>query len=116
MEAGETLQALSATRELSRELWKKKNGRLSPDRLNTAFRALLKRRGYFVESPSELRESLDDIRAVGEGFDLYELARALAELDTIVSECLKIAPARVMPELKPFVHQCPCGEHPVSLS
>lgn len=44
-----------------------------------AFLRLLSRRGFYVRTPAEVDASLEEIRALGEGFDLYDLAVVLAE-------------------------------------
>jgi hypothetical protein len=111
MESGDTQRAIASIRDLARELWARKVGSFSPDGLETAFQALLHRRGYFVSTPSDLSASLADIQALGEGFDLYDLARSLAELDTVTTECLKLSACPLLPELRPFSTRCPCGDH-----
>jgi len=49
-------------------------GPLPRARIRRAFVALMGRRGYFVSTPRELAASLEEIREVGEGFDLFDLA------------------------------------------
>lgn len=49
-------------------------------RLREAFARLLERRGYFVRTPQELTGSLREILAMGAGFDLFDLARALSPM------------------------------------
>jgi hypothetical protein len=79
METGEAADARRAvealrplgppTPGLARALW-------------TSFLALLGRRGYFARSPGEIEASLREIGEVGEGFDLYDLARSLCRYDS----------------------------------
>jgi hypothetical protein len=52
--------------------------------------------------------SLDEIAAVGEGFDLFDLARNLARYDAVRMECRGLADHRVLPELKRFAPDCAC--------
>ena|SRR5688572_29572382 len=73
-----------------------------------SFKRLLHKRGYFVTTPAQLATSLDEIAAVGEGFDLFELARNLAHYDTVRMECRGLADHRVLPELKRFAPTCSC--------
>jgi hypothetical protein len=46
-----------------------------------AFLILLAKRGYFTASPTQLEAAFGEIAQVGEGFDLYDLARRLARYD-----------------------------------
>lgn len=66
------------------------------------FIRLLDRRGYFVDTPEETRVSLDEIRAMGPGFDLYDLARFLSRCDAALAAHLQAPSSRAFPELKPF--------------
>jgi hypothetical protein len=111
IEGGDTVTAIAECRTLGRALWDGKPGRISLDEIGEAFRTLLHRRGYFVSTPSDLASSLLEIHVLGEGFDLYDLAQALAALDTIVVGCLKLAPGPNLPELRAFASRCPCGHH-----
>jgi hypothetical protein len=63
---------------------------------------LLVRRGYFVGCLEETRASLDEILAMGAGFDLYDLAASLSRCDTVLAAHLRAPSSRVFPELKPF--------------
>ena len=49
-------------------------------KLRRAFAALLARRGYFVATRGELGASLEEIRDLGPGFDLYDLAARLERI------------------------------------
>lgn len=112
MSASEPIHALTSVNRLVSALWE---GRAESPELKVLwepFRTLLQRRGYFVSTPPELRGTLEEIRALGEGFDLYELARALAEADTTSTDCLRLRPDRSFPDLIPFSPVCPCGKHP----
>ena len=79
--------------------------------LRQAYLRLLKRRGYFVDSPSALSRSLVEITAVGPGFDLYDLSRSLARYDTLRTDCLHLGGSRILPELRKFCPRCVCGRH-----
>jgi len=113
LEAGDAVRALAALRNLSTMLWERRQGDLPARDLSTRFRTLLRRRGYFVESPQDLASSLEEIHGLGEGFDLYHVARELAALDTLISQCLKLDRGPLFPELQAFAPPCPCGRHPL---
>src|SRR5579864_8438207 len=66
------------------------------------FVRLLHRRGYFVSSPHLLGVALQEIREMGPGFDLYDLATALARCDAQKARRLQVAESRVFPELRSF--------------
>jgi len=74
------------------------------------FVALLGRRGYFVGDLTETRNALEEIEAVGEGFDLYDLAASLSRCDTALAAHLKAPSARIFPELKRFSPASSQGE------
>lgn len=80
--------------------------------LRETFFELLRRRGYFVGSADQIQASLEEIRQVGEGFDLFDLARGLAEYDMMITECRGLRRQRLFPELVTFSPVCPCGKHP----
>lgn len=67
------------------------------------FLQLLKRRGYFVNHPAETRTSLEEIRAMGPGFDLYDLALSLSRCDAALASHLNTPASKVFPELHPFL-------------
>ncbi len=67
-----------------------------------SFIDLLRRRGYFVSTSSEIKSALEEIRAVGPGFDLYDLASALAHCDPTVSEQVGVPMRRRFPALESF--------------
>lgn len=94
-------------------MWERKAGEAPPPSLREALLDLLRRRGYFVSTPDEFTASLVEIESLGEGFDLYDLARQLATLDLVASRCLRLAPQPQLPELHPLAPLCPCGQHPV---
>ncbi len=62
--------------ELLQAVRPKSNG-VPRARLREAFFTLLERRGFLVGTAEERGRSLEEIRAVGEGFDLFEIARNL---------------------------------------
>lgn len=114
MESGDTVRAIASARDLAAALWERKLGEAAADGLQAAFHALLHRRGYFVSTPAALATTLGEIRVLGEGFDLYDLARQLAALDTVATECLHLARQPLFPELRAFAPRCPCGQHPLT--
>jgi hypothetical protein len=70
-------------------------------------------RGFLTESPEQLASTLSEIRELGSGFDLFDLARAIARYDVAVSECLRLSDRRLFPLLEPFAPSCDCGhDHP----
>lgn len=80
-------------------------------RLWDSFQSLLQRRGYFVDKPAELEVSLREIEELGEGFDLHDLARALARYDATLTECTSPKQARRFPQIRNFAPRCECGRH-----
>jgi hypothetical protein len=66
------------------------------------FIRLLERRGYFVSGPAETRNTLQEILEMGTGFDLYDLASAVARCDRALAHHLNAPLSRVFPELRPF--------------
>ena len=66
------------------------------------FLYLLGRRGYFVSGPAETRNTLHEILEMGPGFDLYDLAAAVARCDRALARHLNAPSSRAFPELKPF--------------
>ena len=112
MHSGDTLRARQAIRTIRNSLWERKTTPFAFEGLLEAFRTLLRRRGYFVSSPSDLSTTLGDLHTLGQGFDLYDLAEDLAALDTVWTQCLKAAPRPLFPDLAPFAPKCPCGQHP----
>ena len=66
------------------------------------FLYLLRRRGYFVSCPAETRNSLHEILEMGPGFDLYDLAAAVAHCDRALARRLNAPSSRAFPELTPF--------------
>ena len=71
-------------------------------RMWTSFKRLLHRRGYYVATPAEVESTLTEIEAVGEGFDLFDLARGLAHFDAARMESLSLRGHRALPELRRF--------------
>jgi hypothetical protein len=69
------------------------------------FVALLGRRGYFVASLGEIQIALEEIEALGEGFDLYDLALSLSRCDTALALHLNAPSARAFPELVMFARR-----------
>jgi hypothetical protein len=114
MEAGDTTAALIHGRWLVDTLWQRRGVDAWIEGFLPAFRELLRRRGYFVSSASDFTESLQELQVLGEGFDLYDLARQLAALDTILVRCLRVAPHPHFPDLGAFAPPCPCGAHPTA--
>lgn len=66
-------------------------------------------RGFLTSTPGEVDSTLKEIRDLGPGFDLFDLARAIARYDAAVTECLKLSERRLFPLLEPFAPSCDCG-------
>lgn len=112
MNSGQALDAGSAIRDLERASRAGGNGRTMPPlELWRSFKMFLQRRGYYVSTPQQVAQSLAEIRDVGAGFDLYELACALAHYDMTSVECLGVGRRRRFPELRPFAVKCDCDGH-----
>jgi len=79
--------------------------------LRLAYLRMLRRRGYFVETPDALSRSLSEIAAVGPGFDLFDLSRNIAVYETLRTDCLRLGRVRALPELRRFSVRCACGKH-----
>lgn len=67
-----------------------------------SFIDLLRRRGFYVSTPIDIKGALEEIRAVGPGFDLYDLAAAIAHCDATVSERVGVPTRRRFPALESF--------------
>jgi hypothetical protein len=111
MAAAEPAEAAAGIEELTQQLPAHEAGGIDLSTLWVAFKRLLQRRGYFVSSPSELACSLGEIHAVGEGFDLYDLALGLAQYDVLRMERVGIMGHRALPELKAFIPTIARGSH-----
>ena len=109
--ATEPIQATEALSKLAELLHSRGADGLDLLRVWDSFQQLLDRRGYFVNSPAALAESLREIQAVGPGFDLYDLAQSLARYDVARARCLKISGSRTLPELEAFAPNCGCSKH-----
>jgi len=110
LEAVEPLHAADALTTLTDVLHGRGTDPLDLDRAWEAFKHLLDRRGYYVATPAQLAESLAEIKAIGRGFDLYELARSLAQYDVVRTKCRKLSGTRALPELKGFTAAgCACA-------
>jgi len=97
MEAAEPTEAAAVLGRLSHA------GRgINLARMWTSFKRLLHRRGYFVATPAQVDTTLAEIEAVGEGFDLFDLARGLATFDAARMESLGLRGHRALPELRRF--------------
>jgi len=110
LEAVEPTQAMTVLSTLADDLHASGQDRLDLNRAWESFKQVLQRRGYFVETPAELSRSLREIQEVGAGFDLYDLARSLAQYDLARTKCRKLANDRALPELKSFASHCVCGK------
>jgi alkanesulfonate monooxygenase SsuD/methylene tetrahydromethanopterin reductase-like flavin-dependent oxidoreductase (luciferase family) len=111
LEAGDCRRAAERARSLRESLH---DGTLDPSPFGDcrdAWLRLLNRRGYFVGTPAELAQSLEEIRQLGEGFDLFDLARALASSDAAATSCRNSAIGLLFPELAAFSPGCGCGRH-----
>jgi hypothetical protein len=74
---GETRLAIQDAVGLEQRLRREGKNGFPRTKAREGFLDLLKRRGYFIDTPLELKASLQEIRNVGEGFDLYDLAAQL---------------------------------------
>ncbi len=111
MDAGEPLEATAALDRLTTQLQDEGLDGINLSGLWAGFKRLLYRRGYFVNTPVELSTSLKEIEQVGEGFDLYDLARGLAQYDLLRMERVGLAGHRALPELKAFSVPRPSTRH-----
>jgi hypothetical protein len=102
MAAAEPSAAATGLERLTSQLETAGGGEVDLETLWVTFKRLLHRRGYFVSSSAELSRSLEEIHAVGEGFDLYDLALGLARFDLLRMERVGIQGHRSIPELKVF--------------
>lgn len=109
--AGEVIPAVVALKQIAASTWREKAASGDLDVGPEAFLDLLRHRGYFVATAGEVAQTLEEIVGMGEGFDLHDLARALAEYDTTLTKCLKLTKQPLFPELGRFVVMCPCGAH-----
>ena len=112
MEAAEPLQATEALVRLTADLHARGVDGVNLSGMWNSFKRLLHRRGYFVTTPGQLAASLDEIAEVGEGFDLYDLARNLAAVDIARMECRGLSDHRALPELERFARACSCKSGP----
>jgi len=108
MEAAEPARATEVLSHLTAELHARGVNGVNLTGMWNSFKRLLNRRGYFVATPAQLATSLDEISAVGEGFDLFDLARNLAHYDAVRMECRGLAEHRALPELRRFAPPCAC--------
>src|SRR5207249_680349 len=101
-EAAEPSEAAAGLDRLTQQLQADCGNRINLARMWRCFKQLLKKRGYFVSTPAEIETSLAEIEAVGEGFDLYDLARRLAQFDGARMERLGLKGHRALTDLKRF--------------
>src|SRR5262245_4408234 len=106
MEAAEPSEASAVLSRLTSDLHARGVNGVNLAGMWNSFKRLLHRRGYYVETPAQLITSLDEIEAVGEGFDLFELARNLAHFDAVRMKHRGLAGHRALPELKRFAPPC----------
>lgn len=109
MEAAEPTQATTVLARLADDLHAHGIHGVNLAGMWTSFMHLLQRRGYYVTTPGQVAASLKEIEAVGEGFDLFDLARSLAHYDAVRMERRGLAGHRVFPELRPFAPGCSCA-------
>lgn len=112
LEEAATGPALSAIEQLTLELRETRSDGEGLQAAWDAFLGLLERRGFFVSTPDQVATSLDEIRDVGPGFDLYELAAGMAGYDSAAVDCLGLRESRLFPRLTRFARPCSCGRHP----
>ena len=111
MEAAEPSQATAVLAQLTSDLHSKGVNGVNLTGMWTSFKKLLHRRGYYVGTHAQVIRSLDEIEQVGEGFDLFDLARTLARYDTVRMECCGLTDHRSLPELRRFSPSCACAHH-----
>lgn len=102
MEAAEPAEATAVLDLLTEHFDTHQGHGINLARMWTSFRHLLHRRGYFVSTPAEVETTLKEVEAVGEGFDLFDLARRLAHFDAVRMEALGLKGHRALPELRRF--------------
>ena len=108
MEATEPTQAAEVLSRLTMELHASGVNGVNLTGMWNSFKRLLHRRGYFVGTPAQVETSLDEIASIGEGFDLFDLARNLAHYDAARMACRGLADHRALPELQRFAPACAC--------
>lgn len=102
MEAAEPGEAAAVLDRLAHHVRTHHGDGINLARMWTSFKRLLHRRGYFVGTPAEIETTLQEIEAVGEGFDLFDLARGLAQFDALRMEAQGLVGHRALPELARF--------------
>lgn len=103
MDACEPLRAVNAFQRLGASVQREQDPNpLIRNGIWESFLKCLDRRGYFVSTSEEIAASLNEIRDVGAGFDLYEMARAMAQFDGTLTDGLGRVHQRLFPELRPF--------------
>lgn len=108
MDAAEPSQATEILARLTSDFHARGVHGVNLTGLWNSFKRLLQRRGYFVSTPAQVSTSLEEIAAVGEGFDLFDLARNLAHYDAVRMDRRGLAGHRALPELRRFVPACTC--------
>ena len=109
LQAVEPAQATAELTRLTELLHQQGIDSLDLNRAWDAFKRLLDRRGYYVDTPTRLAASLTEIDAVGAGFDLYDLAKSLARYDAVRRKCRRLPESPGLPELKRFTPACNCS-------
>lgn len=102
METAEPSEAAAVLEQLSEHVRGHEGDGINLARMWASFKRLLHRRGYFVGTPAEVESSLQEIEAIGEGFDLFDLARGLSRLDALRMEAQGLIGHRALPELRRF--------------
>ena len=108
LEAAEPSRATEVLAHLTADLQARGVNGVNLSGMWNSFKRLLHRRGYFVATPAQVTASLDEIVNVGEGFDLFDLARNLAAYDAARMDSHGLAGHRALPELKQFGPPCSC--------
>lgn len=112
MEAAEPAEATTVLSRLTSELHAHGVNGVNLTGMWNSFKRLLHRRGYYVGTPAQVETSLKEIEAIGEGFDLFDLAQSLARYDAVRMECRGLTGHRALPELRRFAPKCPCTRPP----
>lgn len=108
MEAAEPTQATEVLSNLTGELHARGVNGVNLTGMWNSFKRLLHRRGYYVGTPAQVEKTLEEIATIGEGFDLFDLAKNLAHYDAVRMECRGLTSHRALPELQRFASPCTC--------
>jgi hypothetical protein len=95
LDAGEAVEAAAQFERLMAIGKKQGSPVLEPSSAWESLKRLLGKRGYFVATPGQVVKSLEEIRDVGEGFDLYDLVASMARYyRTVAGEAGLLGPLK----------------------